>query len=160
MIQNSVFSKEINVLRKGKFVPKKSRLIPYKPFLDNDEIIRVGGRLSHSDLPYDKKYQIVLPSNHHITKLIIRKEHERLKDAGTQATLYSVRERFWPIDGKNYTRLIIHKCVRCFRTRPRGVDYVMGDLPQERVSHSQPFREVGVDYCGPFLYKRKTVFRS
>ncbi|CAK9795156.1 hypothetical protein ANTPLA_LOCUS1384 [Anthophora plagiata] len=31
----------------------------------------------------------------------------------------------------------------------------MGDLPKNRVIHSRPFTNVGLDYCGPFLLKEK-----
>ena len=31
----------------------------------------------------------------------------------------------------------------------------MGDLPQERVTYSRPFLNVGVDYCGPLFIKEK-----
>ena len=153
--QLATFSKEIRSLKNGEHLDHKSRLIPLKPFLDKFGILRVGGRLTHSRLPEEKKHQILLPPNHHITRLIILEEHKRLKHAGTQATLYSVRELFWPLNGRNITRLIIHKCVRCFRAKPREVDYVMGDLPQERVSYSRPFLNVGVDYCGPLHIKEK-----
>ncbi|XP_033214067.1 uncharacterized protein LOC117171123 [Belonocnema kinseyi] len=94
-------------------------------------ILGVGGRLVHSDLFYDQKHPILLPSNHHITRLIIREEHLRLKHSGTQATLYSVREHYWPLDGHNVTCQIIHQCVPCFRAKPRSVDYMVGDLPQK-----------------------------
>ena len=147
--QSIAFSKEIHALKNGENLNPKIRLIPLKPFLDKQGILRVGGRLIHSELPPEQRHQILLPSNHCLTRLIIREEHERLKHAGIQATLYSVRELFWPLDGKNVTRKIIYQCVRCFRLKPRGVDYVMGDLPQARVSYSRPFLDVCVDYCGP-----------
>ena len=152
-------SKEIQSLRNGVDLDRKSRLIPLKPFLDREGILRVGGRLTHSELPEEQKHPILLPPNHHITQLIILEEHKRLKHAGTQATLYSVRELYWPLNGRNITRLIIHKCVRCFRAKPREIDYVMGDLPQERVSCSRPFLNVGVDYCGP-LHIKERRFRN
>ena len=157
--QSIAFSKEIHALKNGENLNLKSRLIPLKPFLDKQGILRVGGRLIHSELPPEQRHQILLPSNHCLTRLIIREEHERLKHAGIQATLYSVRELFWPLDGKNVTRKIIYQCVRCFRLKPRGVDYVMGDLPQARVSYSRPFLDVGVDYCGP-LYIKERRFRN
>ncbi|XP_076549204.1 uncharacterized protein LOC143306713 [Osmia lignaria lignaria] len=157
--QSIAFAREIYSLKIDGRVDNKSRLIPLKPFLDKQGILRVGGRLIHSELPKEQKHQIILPSDHHITRLIIREEHERLNHAGTQATLYSVRETFWPLNGRNVTRIIIHKCVRCFRAKPRSVDYIMGDLPQERVSCSRPFLDVGVDYCGP-LYIKEKRFRN
>ena len=148
------FPKEIQALKNGDDLDRKSRLIPLKPFLDKFGILRVGGRLTHANLTEEQKHQILLPPNRHITQLIILEEHKRLKHAGTQATLYSVRGH-----GRNITRLIIHKCVRCFRVKPREVDYVMGDLPQERVSHSRPFLNAGVDYCGP-LHIKERRFRN
>ena len=75
----------------------------------------MGGRLQNSNIPTSQKHPIVLPLNHQVTTLIIRKEHIKLKHAGSQATLYGVREHYWPIDGRNVTRHIIHKCVKCFR---------------------------------------------
>ena len=124
--QATEFLKEIHALKNGENINDKSRLIPLKPFLDSQEIIRVGGRLIYFKLPAERKHQILLPSNHHVTHLIIRDEHERLKHAGTQVTLYSVRELFWPLDGRNTTRMIIHKYVPCFRAKPRGVGLPYG----------------------------------
>ncbi|XP_076763724.1 uncharacterized protein LOC143431095 [Xylocopa sonorina] len=157
--QSVAFFKEIQSLRNEGRIPNKSRLTSLKPFLDNSGVLRVGGRLRNSELPEEQKHQMLLPPDHHITRLIIREEHERLKHAGPQATLYSVREHFWPLDGRNVTRKIVYNCVRCFRAKPRGVEYVMGDLPQERVSYSRPFLNVGVDYCGP-LYIKEKRFRN
>ena len=66
------------------------KVIPLKPFLDSQEILRVDGRLIYSKLPAERNHQMLLPSNHHVTNLIIHDEHERR--AGTQATSYSVRK--------------------------------------------------------------------
>ncbi|XP_033228872.1 uncharacterized protein LOC117180482 [Belonocnema kinseyi] len=155
--QLATFPKEIHSLKNENDLDKKSRLIPLKQFLDKHGILRVGGRLKNSDLPKEQKHPIILPPHHHVTRLIIREEHERLKHSVPQATLYSVREIFWLLNGRNITRLIIHQCVRCFRAKPRGMDYVMGNLPQERVSYSRLFLNVGVGYCGPLRGISKSI---
>ncbi|XP_053599221.1 uncharacterized protein LOC128669064 [Microplitis demolitor] len=155
MVQSSAFSKEINHLNNGSPIPDNSRLIPLNPFLDSTGIIRVGGRLAHSDLPEGQRHPILLPSNHHITQIIIRAEHVKLLHAGTQTTLYSVRQTYWPLDGRNITRKIIHQCITCFRVKPRVADHPMGELPSYRVSIARPFLRVGVDYCGPLYIKGK-----
>ena len=118
-------------------------------------IIRVGGRLERANILYAKKHPIVLPRGHYITKLIIREEHIAKKHAGTQATLYGVREFFWPIDGRDVTRHVIHNCIRCFRAKLRGIEHIMGNLPEKRISFSRPFLNVGVDYCKPFFAKQR-----
>ena len=47
----------------------------YCPFVANG-VIRMGGRLQRSGLPYDFKHPVVLPKEHHLTGLIIdRTDH-------------------------------------------------------------------------------------
>ncbi|XP_057339521.1 uncharacterized protein LOC130677020 [Microplitis mediator] len=155
LVQMVSFATEINCLRKGIPIRDGSKLIPLNPFLDPNGILRVGGRLAWSELPEGQRHPILLPSDHHITRTIIREEHVRLNHAGTQATLYSLRQVYWPLNSRNTTRKIIHKCLKCFRAKPKLADHVMGDLPSYRVSQSRPFLHVGVDYCGPLYMKER-----
>lgn len=109
----------------------------------------MGGRLKHSSLEFDVKHPVVLPSNDRVTQLLIEKEHHRLSHAGPQALLYSIREQFWPIHGKNLARKAVHKCTRCFRNNPRRLTQIMGDLPSKRVRPQRAFFVSGVDFAGP-----------
>ncbi|CAK9799131.1 hypothetical protein ANTPLA_LOCUS1906 [Anthophora plagiata] len=155
VIQQKHFSRDIKNLKEGIPLNSKGKLICLNPFLDSDGVIRVGGRLTNAQIAYSRKYSILLPHNDHVTNLIIRNEHIKHWHAGVQATLNAVRYNYWPIDGKNITRHIIHKCVRCSKLNPKLQNYTMGDLPKNRVIHSRPFTNVGLDYCGPFLLKEK-----
>lgn len=137
-------------------VETKSPLLQLDPFLENG-IIRVGGRLNYATIPETQKHPIVLPKGHHITKLFIQCEHVKRFHAGVNSTLYSVREFYWPIDGRNVTRHVIRKCIKCFRAKPRESEYIMGLLPKKRVSFSRPFLHTGVDFCGPFYTKEFRV---
>ena len=152
LVQAEKFPKELLALSREKNVCPKSNLLRLNPFLDGG-LIRVGGRLSNANILSAQKHPIVLPKNHHITTIIIRDEHIKRLHAGTNATLYGVRELYWPIDGRNSTRHIIRQCISCFRAKPRETNYLMGNLPHNRVSFTRPFVHVGVDYCGPFLLK-------
>jgi len=51
--------------------PMTGQLARLKPFKD-EEVLRVGGRPKHSDLKYDAKYPMILPSKHPVTEMIIR----------------------------------------------------------------------------------------
>ncbi|XP_043471057.1 uncharacterized protein LOC122504184 [Leptopilina heterotoma] len=155
MTQRECFSEEIKQLKKEKCVHVKSDLRSLNPFLDNDGLLRVGGRLKNSSLTYSEKYPIILPKGHHVTTLIIREQHLMNLHGGTQLTLNSVRAKYWPINGKNVTKSVIRKCVTCFRANPMDQNYFMGDLPRDRVVQSRPFLNVGLDYCGPFFIKEK-----
>ncbi|XP_018402067.1 PREDICTED: uncharacterized protein LOC108779200 [Cyphomyrmex costatus] len=154
-VQGESFSHEIRLLETGNNLKGNSKLISLRPFLDSAGILRVGGRLKYSDLSYDQKHQIILPEKHHVTDLIIQHTHKLQLHAGPQATLYCIRQKFWPINGKNQVKRIIRKCVACFEARPRLLEYTMGDLPRDRFVCSRPFANSGVDYCGPFLIKEK-----
>ena len=152
--QAEVFYKELHALSHKLPINSKSKLLNLNPFLESG-LLKVGGRLTHAQLPESQKHPVILPRNHPITRLIIREEHVNRMHAGINATLYGVRETFWPIDGRNTTRHIIRQCVRCFRAKPRETNYLMGDLPKNRVSFDRPFVNVGVDYCGPFFIKER-----
>ena len=52
-------------------------------------------------------------------------------------------------------RSIIKKCNRCSRAQPSSTNYIMGYLPEARVTESRPSTHIGVDYCGPFSIKEK-----
>lgn len=151
--QNKYFLSEINDLKKSNSVSRKSKLFRLSPFLDDNGVIRVGGRLKNADIPFDAKYQIVLPSKCELTSLIIRHLHYKHLHAGPQTLLSIIRQKYWPLQGRNTIRGILRRCVICFQVSPAVRAQKMGDLPSPRVQPSRPFLECGVDYCGPYLIK-------
>ncbi|KRY50560.1 hypothetical protein T03_1346 [Trichinella britovi] len=60
-----------SLLQNGRSLPKENRLNTLSPFLDEDGLFRVGGRLRQSDLNYNTKYLIILLKKHHVVNLII-----------------------------------------------------------------------------------------
>nr|XP_033200101.1 uncharacterized protein LOC117162329 [Bombus vancouverensis nearcticus] len=154
LLQNIHFSEEIRTLQKDRNAAIKGKLTRLNPFIDKEGILRVGGRLSHSSMTFAQKHPIVLPKSS-VTTRIIEHEHKIHMHSGTQATLYAVRQRYWPVDGRSQVWRAIKGCVRCCRAQPPPVEYVMGNLPEARVTESRPFTNVGVDYCGPFHIKEK-----
>ncbi|XP_008548603.3 uncharacterized protein LOC103572001 [Microplitis demolitor] len=85
-------SHDLIIQMRGEQLPATSKLIPLNPILDDCGILRVGGRIARASIASDQLHPILLPSQHHITKIIIRAEHIRFKHAGIQSTLYSVRQ--------------------------------------------------------------------
>ncbi|XP_046142528.1 uncharacterized protein LOC123988000 [Osmia bicornis bicornis] len=154
IIQLEQFQNEINQLQNTEDI-KNSRLFNLSPFIDEHGLLRVGGRLKNADISYAQKHPILLPSHHHVTDLLIRESHERTLHAGIQNTLYTMRQRYWLLDGRNQVRKIVRRCVRCFRFRPTAIQPKMADLPRSRVEEVAVFTNVGVDFCGPFFIKEK-----
>ena len=152
LVQKEAFSSEIHQLTHSKKLGNSS-ILQLNPFLDSNDLLRVGGRLSNvKTLPIDKKFPILLPK-HYITELIIQDIHQSLLHAGQLGTLAQMRLKYWPISGRRQVRKVIGKCLKCYRTNPKPYSQIMGNLPEERIMPSRPFSKVGVDFGGPLLIK-------
>lgn len=95
-IQSEVFAQEIAALQQHRPLSSKSSIISLSPFVDSENLLRVGGRLRHSQLPSESKYPILL-ADHPLTTIIIRHTHQIALHAGTQLTLSTLRQKFWII---------------------------------------------------------------
>lgn len=152
--QTKMFPDDIAKLRSGNRVARNSRLKNLDPFWDShNQLIRVGGRLKNAHhFNMNQKHPIVLPRCH-LTTLIVRETHQRQLHSGQQATLGHVMMKFWPLHGKSTIRKELHKCVKCFRARPKMIQQFMGQLPEPRITPAPPFFNTGIDYAGPFHIK-------
>ncbi|GBN53145.1 hypothetical protein AVEN_86224-1 [Araneus ventricosus] len=88
-VQVRTFGNEIHSLEQCGNVTPNSKLKLLSPFLDSQGILRVGGRLRNSILPYNSKHPILLPAKHKVTDMIIQYYH-----SGPQALLYNIRQKF------------------------------------------------------------------
>jgi hypothetical protein len=127
-----------------------SRILSLNPFVDQNGVLRVGGRLQRSDLPSSTKHQVILSGGHHLTKLLIRRGHSSLLHAGFQLLWTSLQREYWILNARSNIRNLIRNCLVCKRLRGKAAQQLMGSLPPARVMPSRPFTHVGVDYAGPF----------
>ncbi|XP_077287686.1 uncharacterized protein LOC143912277 [Arctopsyche grandis] len=146
--------KECSLLESGRPVPINPIGV-LKPFLDQDGLIRVGGRLSHAGLRFEKTHPVLVPSISHLAELLIRATHEQLLHAGPQAVSAQLRDRYWLPGGKGAVARVIRRCVICAKAHPRPPFPLMGDLPTVRVTPARPFYSCGVDYAGPITIKER-----
>ncbi|XP_018308509.1 uncharacterized protein [Mycetomoellerius zeteki] len=149
--QADTFQEEISTLLHSQQVRPTSKLSSLHPFMDERGLLRVGGRLRHAPLSFAQKHPILLPANHVLAKMLIEREHKRLLHIGPQALLAAIRQRYWPLRGKDIVRRVCHACVWCSRRRPRTSSQLMGDLPADRVTPTRPFFCCGVDFAGPLI---------
>lgn len=99
LVQQEAFLDLFKLLSCGS--QKRNNYSGLSPFVDSDGLIRVGGRLKYSSIPFDGKHQLLLPDKHQVTLALIRKLHEEHLHVGQRGLLYIVRERFWPINAKS-----------------------------------------------------------
>ncbi|GFW84796.1 integrase catalytic domain-containing protein [Trichonephila clavipes] len=151
-IQQAEYLQEISHLKYHKPIPRSSKLISLNIFLDEDEILRVGGRLTKQPtLSFDQKFPITIPKHHSITTLVIRQFHLRGFHSGTQMTLSLIRQRYWIPDGRSTVRREIKRCIECcrFNSKPSYPK----KQPKQRITQTRPFEIVGIDFAGPILTK-------
>ncbi|XP_011859028.1 PREDICTED: uncharacterized protein LOC105556541 [Vollenhovia emeryi] len=91
VVQSLAWKDEVKKLSNGQEIPRSSKLITLRPYLDEEGMMRVGGRLHQSSLTEDAKHPLVIPAGHHFTKLVITERHCEMAHAGPATTLAAVR---------------------------------------------------------------------
>ena len=62
------------------------------PFLDNDAVLRVVGRINKANLDNRLKYLALFPKEGRITHAIIRDHHKKIAHAGQRMTVNEIRK--------------------------------------------------------------------
>ena len=98
------------------------------PFIDQDRILRVGGRLKKASIPYEQKHPAILPKNSKLGKIYFSTMHRKLFHVGPQGLLNALRLKLWLIGGKNLARKKVHSSVICFKAKAVLCSQIMGKL--------------------------------
>ena len=117
--------------------------------------------MGNADLNEDTKNPKLLPRYERFTALLISEVHQRLIRAGVSHTLSQIREEFWIPQGRTQVRHVISKCLICHRHE--GPSFQLPNMPpwpRERVSRSDPFQFIGLDYFGPLYVKQGTGLKK
>ncbi|XP_058810640.1 uncharacterized protein LOC131675617 [Phymastichus coffea] len=147
--QRQTFADEIKLLQ-GPAPRLQASLRALEPFLDEDGLMRVGGRLSQSPLPYDERHPVLLDGRSHLAELVLRWAHARSLHGGFRSTYARVLQKAWITGGKSRVKRHLRQCLICARISARTAAQGMAPLPAVRVTPSRPFSHCGVDYAGPF----------
>ncbi|GFY01615.1 integrase catalytic domain-containing protein [Trichonephila clavipes] len=145
---------EIRSIKKQISLPPKSPLRSLHPFIDEHGLVRVGGRLQNSQLRFNSKHPIILPSQHSISELLIKEQHIAHLHAGPTLLAHVLRQSHWIVGSRKLINKCIRKCLKCnkFKTSTT-TPQLMGNLPKHRVTLERPFFSCGIDYAGPVLIK-------
>lgn len=150
--QSHSFDDTIRRVQHGNTAP--GALASLSPFLDSHGMLRVGGRLSNSNLPENSKHPLLIPKSCNLAILICRYYHALTGHSGPTFGLSLSRKKFWIVHGRSLFRSVVRRCVLCAKLRPRSAQPVQGNLPACRTEICFPFRnEVGIDAFGPYKVK-------
>nr|XP_027231846.1 uncharacterized protein LOC113823419 [Penaeus vannamei] len=102
------------ILYVQKTLPKEPlQLKKLNPIKGDDDLLRVGGRLTNSQLEEDAKHPVILPHAHHISRLIVESCHLNTGHAGVERVLAEIRRKFWILKGRKLVKSVVYSCVTC-----------------------------------------------
>ena len=78
--QRKSFPEDFETLSKNLPLPPKSRLLAFTPYLDDDGLVRVGGRLWK--IPEETRHPVILDPKSEVTRLVILHHHLESRCAG------------------------------------------------------------------------------
>ncbi|GBL94040.1 hypothetical protein AVEN_185016-1 [Araneus ventricosus] len=152
-VQAEFYSAEISALRNNKQLQNNSEIKSLVPFLDEDSLLRITGRLLEAELCFGEKHPVILPRRCKFTELLVTTEHERIGHCGVSATLTQLRKKYWIPKGRQLVKTMIRICLICKKYNAKPADQLSGQLPRDRISQSPPFQIVGIDFTGAILVK-------
>ena len=149
--QRVSFPESYRILSSGSSLGERDKLVGLAAFMDHG-VIRVGGRLRNSSLPFTEKHPALLPSKHAVTYYVLSHYHERSYHQGRHITIGALQQAGYHIlHSRNTVRDFLSKCVQCRRFRAPLEEQMMSDLPPDRIEESSPFTYTGIDAFGPYL---------
>ncbi|KAK3748440.1 hypothetical protein QZH41_017303 [Actinostola sp. cb2023] len=171
-VQSEYFQDELQVLRslganrekvdrrsvreKKQTLKKTSSIYKLDPFIDQDGLVRVGGRIGNADVPEEVRHPVILPRKCHVTTLLIRSLHQKVNHMGRSTTHNELRQcGYWILGASAAVSNVISQCVTCRRQRRPLEQQKMSSLPKDRVEQVPPFSYSAVDYFGPFVIKER-----
>ena len=97
------------------------------------------------------KHPVWLPSHHYLVTLLIKEAHERVLHNGQKETLNQLRLEYHITKLRQKVRSFIHRCTICKKHSGKPYEYPEPyDLPKSRLEPGVAFKNVGIDYCGPY----------
>ncbi|KAJ8369662.1 hypothetical protein SKAU_G00096900 [Synaphobranchus kaupii] len=137
MVQQATLPQEMQGIQHHKETRIKDKVNKFHklgPFLDDQGVLRVGGRLTHAALHPHVKHPAVLPRDSHVSALLVKHYHERVHHQGRGMTMNALRSHgIWILGCSKAVSSHIYKCTMCRKFRRCTEQQRMADLPEERM---------------------------
>ncbi|XP_053686507.1 uncharacterized protein LOC128736049 [Sabethes cyaneus] len=158
-VQAEAFGDELKTLLKNRNRPtsewivleKSSPLYKLTPLVDENDVIRMEGRTEKAEfLPFDLRFPVILPKDHHVTELIVQHYHERFGHGYRETLKNEIRQRFYIPKVGTVVYKVSKACQWCkvHHSRPR-VPRMAASPVQRLQPYRRPFSFTGIDYLGP-----------
>ncbi|GFR28152.1 integrase catalytic domain-containing protein [Trichonephila clavata] len=139
-VQYEFYSAEILTLKRNEQLRCSSEIKSLVPYLGEDNLLRITGRLLEADLCFGEKHPVILPRHCKFTELLVIREHERIGHCGVSATLTQLRKNYWIPKGRQLVKTIIRICLICKKYNAKPADQLSGQLPRDRITNPLHFK--------------------
>ncbi|GFW99491.1 integrase catalytic domain-containing protein [Trichonephila clavipes] len=156
-VQPEFYSAEILALKQNEQLRSSSEIKSLVPYLDENNLLRLTGRLLEADLCFGEKHPVILPRRCKFTELLVIREHERIGHCGVSLTLTQLRKKYWIPKGRQLVKTMIRICFVCKKYSAKPADQLSGQLPRDRITQSPPFQIVGIDFTNFFIGRDDNV---
>lgn len=148
--QQKAYPKEIESIKAGDKIPKKSHIIQLLPIMDKNGILRIGGRIDKANIAYESRHQYIVPPRSRLSYLLLRFAHASTLHGGAQMMMQFTRKSFWIPRLRQEAKMFIRTCKECVVQANVTAKQIMSELPEIRIRPAPPFQHVGVDTAGPY----------
>ena len=102
-----------------------------------------------------------LPDTHPFVVKLVEQAHMHTLQGGVGMTMAHIREKYWIQRLLRLARKAIKGCYGYRRFRAKALKQPSpGLLPHDRTEGSRPFQTLGVNFAGPFKYKKRNKFEG
>ncbi|CAI5657210.1 unnamed protein product [Oreochromis niloticus] len=159
LVQEDAFAEDIKKIRgkKEHTLSRHNRLRQLNAFLDETNVLRVGGRLSQSALHHDVKHPAILPKKSHVSALLVKHHHERIHHQGRGMTMNELRANgIWVLGCGSVVSSHIYKAVHIETLDDLTTDAFMNAL-RSFIAIRGPVRQLRCDRGTNFVGARKEL---
>ncbi|XP_061726521.1 uncharacterized protein LOC133532048 [Cydia pomonella] len=149
--QMDSFANEIADIKNGKNMQRDSRLLTLTPYLGDEGLLYVGGRIDAAqDVPLATKRPIILDGRHPVARLLVRHQHVKAAHGNQEAVVNDLKQKYWLLRLRPTVKYVASRCMLCRLRKAKPLIPRMGDLPAARLAHHQRcFSFCGLDLFGP-----------
>ena len=146
LFQQDSFNQQYQQIQDKKPLHLCDSLRKLYPFLDENGLLRVGGRLNRIDLPNGTKHPVLLHHKSPIVKMFCSQLHKTAGHPGPGTFLAILAECYYIIRGRKLAKGISKKCITCQKAYTRTQ---WGSYHLHEFCHLHPLQWLG-RFCRPF----------
>ncbi|XP_065356348.1 uncharacterized protein LOC135950740 [Calliphora vicina] len=88
------YAAEISLIKSKILIPKSSELYTKSPFMDENGVLRIYGRIDNANVAEEQKRPVILPKSSYITTLIIHHFHSKYYHINHETVINEIRQKY------------------------------------------------------------------